>query len=81
MRPTVQALDSFVKAKTSGSVTPTPSAATVSTNGVGAAAWHENVDPKAVIDGDDSTFFWMQSAGCDCAVSYTHLTLPTIYSV
>ena len=56
VRPTVQALDSFVKAKTSGSVTPMPSNATVSTNGVGAAAWHENVDPKAVIDGDDSTF-------------------------
>ena len=31
VRPTVQALDSFVKAKTSGSVTPTPSDATVST--------------------------------------------------
>ncbi|MDB1291401.1 beta-N-acetylglucosaminidase domain-containing protein [Bifidobacterium bifidum] len=75
VRPTVQALDSFVKAKTSGSVTPTPSDATVSTNGVGAAAWHENVDPKAVIDGDDSTFFWMQSAGCDCVKANAALTV------
>ena len=75
VRPTVQALDSFVKAKTSGSVTPTPSDATVNTNGVGAAAWHENVDPKAVIDGDDSTFFWMQSAGCDCVKANAALTV------
>lgn len=75
VRPTVQALDSFVKAKTSGSVTPMPSDATVNTNGVGAAAWHENVDPKAVIDGDDSTFFWMQSAGCDCVKANAALTV------
>lgn len=42
---------------------------------MGAAAWHENVDPKAVIDGDDSTFFWMQSAGCDCVKANAALTV------
>lgn len=67
VRPTIISLGSFVKAQLDGTKpTPTPDTdATLSMENVGKAAWSENVDPKAVYDGDDSTFFWLQSTGGD----------------
>ncbi|KAB7789975.1 beta-N-acetylglucosaminidase domain-containing protein [Bifidobacterium leontopitheci] len=66
VRPTIISLGSFVKAKLDGTTpTPKPDDATLTMENVGAAAWSENVDPKAVYDNDDSTFFWLQSTGGD----------------
>ena len=67
VRPTVLSLKSYANTLLQGDTpAPAPSEATLTASDVHAAYWNAHVDPEAVTDGDDTTFFWMQSDSGDC---------------